>query len=328
MSATPLPSLASLLKSKEVEDLVNLYLHRPLAYLFVRAFYRTSLTPNGVTLLATTVGVVAGACWWIGNPTAMVLGGILLWTSAILDGADGILARAKNLQSQFGRALDGTSDLFVAAVTVTAAAGHMWLQQRDTDILWLSLVATVTAVLHLNLYDFYKESFLRMTRPERGEGEDVEQIEERVRNLHRSNSTWLERFAMARVFLPYMRQQQRLIQFTNPIAGREGVQFRCSEQTAAIYRRHNTGPMRLWALVSLAPHSYLMAIFGMLDRLDVYLWIRLLVMNGLCAVALLWQRRASERTQQQCLTSAAPRFTAAGAAISPRQNAADPSLAG
>ena len=37
----------------------------------------------------------------------MIAAGALLWTAAILDGADGILARAKGQASQFGRALDG-----------------------------------------------------------------------------------------------------------------------------------------------------------------------------------------------------------------------------
>ena len=40
----PLPPFASVLKSKEVEDPVNLWLHRPLAYAFVAAVYRTPVT--------------------------------------------------------------------------------------------------------------------------------------------------------------------------------------------------------------------------------------------------------------------------------------------
>ena len=50
-----------MLKSREVEDPVNLWVHRPLAYLFVAAIYRTSITPNQITFLALTVGTVAKA---------------------------------------------------------------------------------------------------------------------------------------------------------------------------------------------------------------------------------------------------------------------------
>jgi hypothetical protein len=57
--------------------------------------------------------------------------------------------------------------------------------------------------------------------------------------------------------------------------------------------------MRLWALVSLAPHSYLMAICAMFNRLDIYLFIRVFLMNGIFLVALIWQRHATRRTIQE-----------------------------
>src|SRR6187431_449670 len=96
--APGLPPFGQVLKSREVEDPVNLWVHRPLAYAFCRLVYRTSITPNQVTLIAIVLGLLAAACWFEGSPWAMVWGGALLWSSAIMDGADGILARAKNMQ--------------------------------------------------------------------------------------------------------------------------------------------------------------------------------------------------------------------------------------
>ncbi|HEX2878869.1 MAG TPA: hypothetical protein VHO25_04970, partial [Polyangiaceae bacterium] len=55
----------------------------------------------------------------------------------------------------------------------------------------------------------------------------------------------------------------------------------------------NRGPMRLWTWISLAPHTYLMAIFAMLDRFEIYLWVRLVLANVLLLVALVWQRKSS-----------------------------------
>lgn len=57
--------------------------------------------------------------------------------------------------------------------------------------------------------------------------------------------------------------------------------------------------MRLWALTSLAPHSYLMAICAMLNRLDIYLFIRVFVMNGIFVIAAVWQRHATHRTIEE-----------------------------
>ncbi|MND05260.1 hypothetical protein D3C83_259380 [compost metagenome] len=42
----------------------------------------------------------------------------------------------------------------------------------------------------------------------------------------------------------------------------------------------------------------MMAICAMIDRLDAYLWLRLLLGNALFAATLFLQRRASVRTRQ------------------------------
>ena len=110
-----LPPFETVLKSREVEDPVNLWVHRPLAYAIVALIYRTPITPNQITFLALLVGAFAGALFLVGTKTAMLLGGICLWSSAILDGADGILARAKRLFSDVGRAIDGPADGVVGA---------------------------------------------------------------------------------------------------------------------------------------------------------------------------------------------------------------------
>src|SRR4051794_10682989 len=101
-----LPPFETVIKSREVEDPVNLWVHRPLAYAFVALVYRTAITPNQITALALLVGFAAAGCWFVGTPALMLAGGCLLWASAILDGADGILARAKQMFSDTGRALD------------------------------------------------------------------------------------------------------------------------------------------------------------------------------------------------------------------------------
>lgn len=297
--AERLPPFSSLLKSREVEDPVNLYLHRPLAYAFVWLTHRTSLTPNQVTFLAMAVGIAAGGMWFWGTPTAMVAGGILLWASGILDGADGILARAKNMQSEYGRALDGTADMVVAVATVFPGFYHLWVQQQNTMHLLLMVPAIGGAILHIYLYDFYKESYLRQTRLDRGgEGEDLAEAIEKRERLKRQGAGWHVRVAM-KALVDLHLNQRRVIRLTNPKAMREGLRFVRNEETARIYRENNTGPMRLWAFVSLCPHTYLMAICGMMDRLDMYLWIRLGLMNVVFLVVLVWQRRATEKTMQE-----------------------------
>jgi hypothetical protein len=126
-----LPPLRSVLKSGDVEDPVNRYVHRTLAYLFVKAIFRTRITPNMITLSTVIIGFSAGCAFIWGTPTAMFVGGVGIWVAAILDGADGILARAKNLHSEFGRALDGSADSIVAVFTVFPGFYHIWVTYHN-----------------------------------------------------------------------------------------------------------------------------------------------------------------------------------------------------
>ena len=292
-----LPSFGTLLKSREVEDPVNVWVHRPLAYGFVKLIWRTSITPNQVTLLAMGLGIVAGLCFLQGSAPAMVAGGLLLWSSAILDGADGILARAKQQQSQFGRALDGSADMVVAIATVLPIFAHLWMTHHDPVHLALMVPTIALTVVHLYIYDYYKESYLRATRLDRGgEGADPGDVAKLVAPAReKGRITYL---AVRYVLLPFVTAQTKLVARFNPRALREGRGQERSPETAAIYRQYNGGPMALWAIISLAPHSYLLSMFAMADRADLYLWVRLVAMNVVFVVALVWQRRATRRMQE------------------------------
>ncbi|MCA9529745.1 MAG: CDP-alcohol phosphatidyltransferase family protein [Myxococcales bacterium] len=304
MTQHRLPPLRSLLKSTDVEDPVNVYVHRPLAYAFVWSIFRTPITPNMVTFLAMLFGLASGCMFVWGSAGAMVAGGAFLWISAILDGADGILARAKSLQSDFGRAIDGSADSIVAAFTVFPAFYHIWVTYHRPWDLVLMVPALVLTNVHLTVYDFYKEQYLRMTRPERSStAEDPEKV---AAMIDEAREKGLVAYLAVKVILhPYLVTQQRLMRWMNPAAmGFMDAAEAGDERTAAIWRRHNLGPMRLWTVVSLAPHSYLMAICAMADRLDVYLYIRVFFMNAVFVIALLWQRRATARAVEALALSA------------------------
>ena len=292
-----MPPLSSLLKSRDVEDPINLWFNRPLAYAFVALVFRTSITPNQVTLASILVGAVAAVCWWLGGDAGMLWGGILLWASAILDGADGILARAKQNFSELGRALDGSADLIVAALMAAAAARHLWMKHESVLLLVLIVPVLFTTALQVHLYDYYKESFLLRTRPDwNGVPERIADVEARIAELDRQRAAWVYRRA-TRLYLDLIVGQTRVVSRIDPDGGRENLTFRVTPQSVAEYRQFNLGPLKLWTALSLAPHSYCFAIFGMLDRLDVYLYLRLILGNLMFLVVLVWQRRASSRTR-------------------------------
>ena len=294
-----LPPFESVLKSREVEDPVNLWVHRPLAYAFVALVYRSAITPNQVTFLSLVAGFAAAVCFVFGTPQAMLVGGALLWSSAILDGADGILARAKRVFSDVGRAIDGVTDAAVAAMTVFAGFFHVWVQFQNPGHLALMPFALFGSILQIYLYDYYKEAYLQHTNPTwNGIAERVEDVKARLERLRAERAPWHARFSTL-LHVGVLENQMRVVRLTNPAGLRADFEFPVSAQSVEIYRRHNAGVMQLWAALSLAPHCYGMSICAMFDRLDIYLWLRFALANVLFVVAIVWQRRATRRVLEE-----------------------------
>ena len=290
-----MPPLADVLKSREVEDPVNLWLHRPLAYAFCWLVFRTPITPNQVTLIAIMLGLGSAACWMHGGHTAMIWGGVLLWSSAIMDGADGILARAKRMQSAFGRALDGVADWLVGLSSVCACLFHLY-SQGERSLLLIAIPVLATTIVQFNAYDFYKELFVHMTRlDKRREGHTLAELSELRSSEATRRSAWYLRAAMF-FYADFTRTQEAIVRGTNPAARRLLTEAERGPENANVYRAHNRLPMQLWKALSTAPHAYLFSIFGMFDRLDLYLWLRLAGMGSLWLLALVLQRRATAQT--------------------------------
>jgi len=91
-------------KPVEVEELVDLRIHRPLAARLIPLLVRTPITPNQVTLLSGFTGILAGVCLALGatRPVMCLVSGALLFLSVVLDCCDGQLARARGISSTTG----------------------------------------------------------------------------------------------------------------------------------------------------------------------------------------------------------------------------------
>src|SRR5947209_52359 len=90
-----------------VDEPLNRYYRYPLAKLLVRLLVKTPITPNQVTFVQPVLGAVAG--WLISHQGHgyMIAAAIAYEFRSILDCADGSLARAKNMCTPKGHAIDG-----------------------------------------------------------------------------------------------------------------------------------------------------------------------------------------------------------------------------
>lgn len=103
-----------------------------LARQLVRPLVGTSIRPNHLTTLRLLSGLIACGCFALGTRHGMVWGGFVWLFSALLDRADGELARIGNMMSPSGHRYDYYTDMVVNTaffVAVGVGLRDTWLGQ-------------------------------------------------------------------------------------------------------------------------------------------------------------------------------------------------------
>lgn len=123
-------------------------LHRPAARLVTRVIAPLPIHPNHVTVASLAPATGAALAFSKGEPGWIAAGLAAFWAWAVTDHADGELARAKHLTSDFGKQLDDACDAVASGVMM---AGLFWgllrAARMDDPLLW-SLVFASAVVLN------------------------------------------------------------------------------------------------------------------------------------------------------------------------------------
>jgi phosphatidylglycerophosphate synthase len=128
-------------KTRKTPDLFwNKYVCRPVAAAVVHALRSTSVTPNQVTLASFVVAVGAAAVlgFWPGY-WGLVVGVVVYELSYVLDCADGMLARLRNVQSTPGHLLDFLMDELKAFLILSVVAVRLYLESGADRFLLLGI---------------------------------------------------------------------------------------------------------------------------------------------------------------------------------------------
>lgn len=131
---------------------VEKYINRPLASLIVRAVLNTKITPNGLTYTNFLLGILAAFFFSRGEYVYFVLGGISIQLSAIVDCADGMLARAKDMCSDYGALLDIFLDRITDFCLVVGMTIGLFTATSDANLLALGFLAAGLLALQANLF--------------------------------------------------------------------------------------------------------------------------------------------------------------------------------
>jgi phosphatidylglycerophosphate synthase len=251
---------------EDTEELVDFYIHRPLARPIARALMPTAVTPNAVTIVGGAVGVSAGAALWssVDAPWLRLAAAALLFASVVLDCVDGQLARMRNQASRAGVILDGLVDIAVGVATITAAA-HVLSRAYPAWSVWtLCIGAMASSEAQCLLFDVAKERYVKAQR--------IEYVPGKLRMSEQPRA----QAAGESAILVSMFEQ-----YTTTIAA-----------LAAASGRITRGQIRAWATIGLGSHFALLYVAAAVS----YVWLPALygclliyatAMNAVLA-ALLW----------------------------------------
>jgi CDP-diacylglycerol--serine O-phosphatidyltransferase len=258
MPAVPNPS-----RDRRVEDPTNLWLIDPMARLLVPIAVRLGISANAVSIAGLAIGLgaaLAYARWQV--PGWAVIGLLVSIVWLVMDSLDGMIARATNTSSAFGRQLDGLCDHGVFTLIYLALA---WSVGGG---FFLGLAATA-GIIHAGQAALYEAERERFHRRLAGRLPAV--------SNHRSRNPAIRLYDWVASCLEPASAQFDPWLVTSPMRD-------CYER--------KTVPM-LQAMLPLSQNLRLVALFVacLLGRMTWFLWYELVPLSLLTAIGVVWHRR-------------------------------------
>ncbi len=266
------------LKSNFSDELINTYLLRPVAGFIVSLLYKTSVTPNQVTIASTIAGLIAAATYLNNEALTTAVAGLMVTVKDVLDSADGQLARAKGQYTRIGRFLDSIGD-FVVDLGLFGAIG--WVLYRTSGEAWFIVQAAMGLLgitLRVSYHVFYQTSFLHIK--ERYVNNRV--TEEVTRDDLTGDPLAL---SLQRIFLFIYGWQDRLML---------RIDFWCrgdrSDREFLLRWYSDATGLRLSGLIGIGTELFLLMVCSLFNELRLYLILNVMVMNGILFFSIFYRR--------------------------------------
>lgn len=277
------------LKVVEAEEIVDLIFFRPLAFIFVKLIYPTSLTPNQISVFSMIFGILAGISIGLGSVESVFMGGILLATSAMLDCADGQLARLKKNGTLFGRLLDGTID-YVSTLSIFLGIGFWGAYVWGNPVQWwlLIIVTGITYAIQAGLVDYYRSEYISNVEGKSNFVESELEGFQKEYDLLKSKGGQPVSRSLLSLYINYSKLQS---------AKKKSSEHR--QIPPEDYVKNNRNLIRLWNLNGTATHAFILIICAFVYRLDWYIWYILIVGNLLTLILWLIQKYSDNKAYKE-----------------------------
>jgi len=148
-------------KSREIEGFLDLHFYRKVGFQLARLFAWAGVTPNGITLLGTAIGIVAAHLYFYRDLATNVAGMCLHVFANAMDNADGQLARLTNRYSPSGRVLDAIGDNLVFASVYVHLCLRFVAEGGSRGVWVVALLAGLSHRWQSAVAEFYRDAYLR-----------------------------------------------------------------------------------------------------------------------------------------------------------------------
>lgn len=130
--------------SKPQDGFVSRFLNRPVSRRITRVLLKFPIHPTTWTISSFVLPLVASLFLVRGDYVGIVIGAAIFQLFSIVDGCDGEIARAKDLESKFGERLDSFCD-FLASLLYVLALG--WGLHRSSEGIVCAALITINELL-------------------------------------------------------------------------------------------------------------------------------------------------------------------------------------
>ena len=133
---------------KDTDGPISKIFNRPISTRISELLVKTRITPNRISLLTFTIGVLAGLFFCAAEYLYLVIGGILTQFSSIIDGCDGEIARLKFEETQYGGWYDAVLDRYADALIIFGMIQGHWILNHDILIWTVGFAALMGTFLN------------------------------------------------------------------------------------------------------------------------------------------------------------------------------------
>ena len=259
----------------------------------VRILYPTPITPNQITFLSLVLGLLSAGFYVSGKPDALVWGAVFLYGKVILDNVDGNLARARGASSRFGRFLDSLADFLVTVLVYIGATFYLVQETGDIGLWYLGFFALLFGFIQSTYFVFYLVSYTSSLGSYEKNRVD-ETITQEDKAAAEENESLVWSLKLQKLFGWVYGWQDRLVERLDFFSRKAS---KVSEKEEAEWYG-DKGFLTAISPLCLCTNNVMLAVFSLLDQLELFFILLISVMNFYGLGLLIWKIQKWKSTRQ------------------------------